>query len=867
MLNQIRSSLGTAVRTVTGLAALLMLPALLASVSTAFALNPKRSIAQYGHSIWIRENGLPANSVNVVLQTKDGYLWLGTSEGLFRFDGRSFERVRMNPKEGSAPESITALCQTRNGALWIGTEYKGLRMLRKGKVNLFGAENGFSNTQVWKIIQTRDGRLLVASSIGLFIFKHNEFQLVGNPDYTTALAEDSSGRIWIGTYAGVAVYNNGLSRKLFAINSSSGLLNSNITCITADREGTVWIGTTWGMARWRRGHVTEFTAPGGPGGLPGNHINAVFEDRDGNIWVGTNGGLARLADGKWSDYTARDGLTDNDVTGFEEDQEGSLWICTSNGLNQFKDVSVTTFTTYDSLASNSVSGIVETPDHSFYFLSADGASITRFLNGRRSVYSTSVGPACVGRDGTLWIAQNGTLANIRNGKLVHYGQANGIPMKWISAVTADREGPVFYSDHVGLFRFVHGKAAPYMLAGGKRFPADEFVTCLDQEGDSVLWAGTPDGLFEIKNDRLKKYDAKDGLSANWVSCVYESRDGTVWIGSTQGGITRFRNGKFTVFDSESGLFSNTIYSILGDDMGGLWMSSPSGIGYVSLRQLNDYSAGHLKKIQCRVFGTAEGMKIDECIGYWQPAAWKDLNGRLWFPTRGGAVMIVPGSFRVNPLPPPVHIEDVTADGSMVPPDTSTVLKAGTSRIEFRYAALSFRDPSRVDFRYRLEGYDHEWIDAGNRRTTFYTNLPPGSYTFRVIACNNDGVWNESGASFSFVIRPHFYQTAWFTILLLLAAGGAAFGLYRLRVWQLLDKEKKLNARIQEAMASIKVLGGLIPICSNCKKIRGDKGYWEHLEKYIQTHSEAQFSHSICPDCVEKLYPELGKRSGKREGEE
>lgn len=793
-------------------------------------------------------------------------MWLATTEGLFRFDGASFDEVRMNPAEGIAPEWITALCQTRDGALWIGTKFRGLRMLKRGRVHLFGAGQGFSNTQVWKIIQTRDGRLLVASSIGLFVFKHGQFELVGNPDYTTALAEDSAGRIWVGTYSGVKVYNNSISRELFAISTSNGLFNDNITCIAPGKQNTMWIGTAWGLARWQGGHVKEYTTYSKPAGPPGDHINTVYEDRDGNLWVGTHEGLARLADGKWSAYTVLDGLTDNDVTGFGEDREGSLWVCTSDGINQFKDVSVTTYTTYDSLASNSISGIVQTPDRSLYFLSADGASVTQFRNGKRIVYSTLVGPACVGRDGSLWVAQNGTLARIRNGKLVHYGQANGIPLKWISAVAADRQGPIFYSDHTGLFKFVHGKAEPYLLASGKRFPPDEFVTCLYEQGNTILWLGTPDGLYKIENGKLSRYDKKDGLSANWVSCIYDDHRGTLWIGSTQGGITRFRDGRFTAFSSKSGLFTNTIYSVITDSKGGLWMSSPTGIGYVSIGELNDYSDGSLKKIHCRVLGTAEGMKIDECVGYWQPAGWKGLDGRLWFPTRDGAVMIEPGSLEENHLPPPVHVESVDVDRKTFPVDTAAVLAAGTRRIEFRYTALSFLDPSRVMFKYKLEGYDSQWIDAGNRRTTFYTNLPPGNYRFRVIACNNDGVWNKSGTSFSFTIEPHFYQTAWFMLIALLVAGGIVFGVYRLRVWQLLEREKELNERIREATADIKVLGGLIPICSNCKKIRDDKGYWNHLENYIQTHSEAQFSHGICPDCAAKLYPELQMRGGYEESE-
>lgn len=226
------------------------------------------------------------------------------------------------------------------------------------------------------------------------------------------------------------------------------------------------------------------------------------------------------------------------------------------------------------------------------------------------------------------------------------------------------------------------------------------------------------------------------------------------------------------------------------------------------------------------------MRTDECFGEWQPAGWKTHDGHIWFATKKGVVMIDPKIFISNKFPPPIVIERFVVDQEMVPTDQLISLSAGAGKLEFHYIALSYLVTERVLFKYKLEGYNHDWVDAGTRRVAYYTNLSPGEYCFRVVACNNDNVWNDIGASFAFKLTPHFYKAYWFYALVLVTLGGVIFGIYRLRVWQLLSKEKELQERIQEALANVKTLSGLLPICANCKKIRNDKGYWDQIEGYI-----------------------------------
>ena len=490
------------------------------------------------------------------------------------------------------------------------------------------------------------------------------------------------------------------------------------------------------------------------------------------------------------------------------------------------------------------------------FLSSEAVNVTEIKNGKISNFHIWVGPAYAPRDGGLWVGQNGMLNRIKNDRLTRYDTTAGLPARWISAITEDDKSLVIFEDHVGIRRFVNGRLKPYLMADGKQYLSTDYVLCFYPERKDVLWVGMSDSLVKIENGKSTSYTVANGLAGNWVSSIYGDHNGNIWIGCPQGGLTRYRDGKFTAYSTKTGLIDDEIYCILGDDQGGLWLSGPNGIGYVQLQELNDFAEGRIDKIKSKLYTTVDGMKTDQCFGNWQPGGWKTRDGRLWFATSKGAVLINPKSFKQNRLKPPILIEQVVVDQQTIPIDQFASLSPGADKLEFHYTALSYLVPERVFFKYKLEGYDKEWVDAGTRRVAYYTGLPPNSYRFQVMACNNDGVWNETGASFAFELQPHFYQTYWFFGLVAIALGATAFGWYQIRIMQLLKRKKELEARIQEAMANIKVLGGLIPICSNCKKIRNDKGYWDLLEGYIQRHSEAKFSHGICPDCANLLYPDV-----------
>jgi ligand-binding sensor domain-containing protein len=464
------------------------------SLSTLIALDRSKTIGQYGHNIWLRQNGLPSN--NVALQTSDGYLWFGMSAGLFRFDGVSFVQVSTNPENYETNESVISLCETRDSSLWIGTWYGGLRRLKNGKMYHYGLKEGFYDTQVQHLVESRDRRLLIGTSVGFFIYSNDTFTpVILNPNYISAVAEDSLERTWVGTHDGIRIIDHHQPGKIINITTGNGLPNKATTVIYTDRQKNVWIGTFDGLVRWNNGKFTTYRYENG---LSDSHITSIFQDRDGNIWVGTQKGLNRYSGDKWTSYREADGLTDNNVQSFTEDREGSLWVCTSNGLNQFRDVNITTYTTYEGLGHNYISSIVEGSDQSLYFLSSQGANITQQTNGKTTIYNTAVGPVYAARDGSLWIGQSGLLLNIKGGRIKRFDAATGIPQKWISAITEDDRSLILYIDHTGIFRFIHERLVPYEMKNGQHYPAEEYVVCFYHQQKNLLWVGTADWLMKME---------------------------------------------------------------------------------------------------------------------------------------------------------------------------------------------------------------------------------------------------------------------------------------------------------------------------------------------------------------------------------
>ncbi|HWZ84958.1 MAG TPA: diguanylate cyclase, partial [Thermoanaerobaculia bacterium] len=473
-------------------------------------------------------------------------------------------------------------------------------------------------------------------------------------------------------------------------------------------------------------------------------------------------GLNRLKDGKFTAFTHKEGLVNDRVRTIYEDRDGSIWLGTrGGGLSRYRGGVFATFGPKEGLSGDFVRSVYE-----------DGA-------------------------GRLWVGTWGDgLDVLEGGRFRAFHARDGLPSEIVRCLYRDRAGTLWIgTDSGGLVSERGGKFTVYGTRDGL---SGATVLAILEDRDGNLWLGTEGGgLDRFSHGKFTVFTPKNGLSDDTVLALYEDADGCLWIGTDGGGLNRLKDGKFTRFTRKQGLFDDVQYAILEDGRGNLWMSCSRGIFRVRRGDLEDLAEGKRDAVVSQSFGRADGMRSAECSGFTQPAGWKTRDGKLWFPTIEGAVVIDPDRIRTNTLAPPVVVEEVLVDRGPMPLAEEAELAPGRGDLEFHYAGLSFVDPDRVRFRYMLDGFDREWVDAGSRRVAFYTNIPPGRYTFRVRAANNDGVWSERDATVRFWLRPHFRQTRWFYGLCAVGLLLAGFGAARVRAARARARERELEHIVAE----------------------------------------------------------------------
>lgn len=772
--------------------------------SPAAALDPQKALTQYGRDSFSTAQGLPQNSVLSLVQTKDGYLWLATYEGLVRFDGVKFTVFdKQNTPELKA-SWVTALHEDARGSLWIGT----VDGLLERRDNAF-RRRSLPNDSVSAIASDATGALWIGTVGGGLIRLRGDDDLTtftvkdGLPgDVVTSLHAAADGRLYVGTSdGGLGRITHGSIEKL---GKEAGYPSAAVLKIM-EEGGALWIATRGeGLFRRKDGEVTIFTQADG---LPSDHVNDLLIDRDGSFFAGTSKGLARRQGDRFIGLTSkRDGPVD--ARALLEDIEGSLWIGTEMaGLHRLKDGSFTTYSTDEGLPSNMVRSIYEDRSGTIW-LATEGGGLAQLEGGRITrKYTTADG---IGGDvvwglfedsgGALWVGTvGGDLGVRRGGEFQTITREGGLPVDLVSSF-AEHDGALWLGSD-GLFRYKDGVFSAW---GPDRGIPKSRINCLVSTKSGALFVCTAShGLGEIRGDEVRFYTSKDGLAGDNAVAVTEDRDGVLWI-ATSGGLSRMKNGLLTSFTREQGLYDGALHQVLIDDDGALWMSTNKGIFSIKKSDIEAYEQGRAAGIPSRSFGVADGMKNTECNGGTQPAGIKARDGKLWFPTIEGAAVIDPKRIRRNLLPPPVYIESVVVDHVPRPAGGPMELAAGSKNLEIHYTALSLVNPGRVAFKYRLDGYDNEWNDAGPRRSAYYTNLPPGNYQFRVIASNDDGIWNEAGAGLAFYLRPHFYQTGGFIALCVIAASLLLGGAYGARVSYLKRRAKELlehNAELAQALGA------------------------------------------------------------------
>ena len=745
------------------------------------------------HDVWQTEDGLPHNAVKAIVQSAEGYLWLGSAVGLVRFDGMRFVTVAppglaaiqnthiwalledangglwigagdglgylrdgnarvYTTADGLSNAFVRALHEDRNGTLWIGTYGGGLNRLSDSTFTAFTTREGLPTNFINTLYETRDGRLWIGTNGGLSVFHRGRFEtftLPGGPaaNDVRALFEHEDGALWVGTGAGLMRYQAGTFRPATAVTGS-------VRTIFEDTNGALWVGTeTQGVFQLERRRRQQYSTAND---LSHNDVRALFQDREGSVWVGTNGGgLNRFKPGRFVVYGTEEGLPSNGTFSIFQDSQGVIWIGTSGGLARLAANTFTTLTTEAGLSSNVVFSLAEDTT------------------------------------GALWVGTNGGgLNRYQQGRFTRFTTTDGLADDVIFSLYVDPQGALWVGTGEGLNLYENGR---FVLIPG----TDGLVVSLWQTQDEHLWIATNTGLLRrTPEGTVTRFTTADGLSSNAVRALYEDADGTLWIG-TRGGLNHYDDGRFTYVTEQDGLFDNVVYHIREDPSGYFWLSGEKGLSRVRKREVAARMAGTAAGFQADAYGKADGMRNSALSGGTQPAGWQTHDGRLWFPTLGGVVVVDPTDIHPNTLPPPVHIEafqvedeaQSLADGLRLPP--------GPSRFTFSYTALSLLAPEQVQFRYQLSPRDEDWIEAGTQRMATYTNLAPGTYTFRVRASNNDGLWNEEGAALTFTLRPFFYQTPWFWAACTLLLVGLIFGGYRWRIRSLKQREQEL-VRLVEA---------------------------------------------------------------------
>jgi signal transduction histidine kinase/ligand-binding sensor domain-containing protein len=787
------------------LPAFLLLSALSSQAQTS--LDSVRPITEYIHQVWQSAQGLPQNSVLSIAQTPDGYLWLGTEEGLVRFDGVRFTVFDKHSTSGLQNNQILALLVDHRHNLWIGTNGGGLSRFSNGKFTAYTSRDGLSNNSILSLYEDKAGAIWIGTDGGgLVRFENGRFHVFtkadGLPDNAVfSISGDGHGVLWIGTHAGLSKFSGG---KFVICRAADALATDYIRSTHVDRHGSVWVGTNGdGVYRITPSGTTRFSTKDG---LPSNGIFAVYEDRAGSIWIGTGAGLDRFSNGEFSAVKTRDRVQEKEVWTVFQDREGSIWFGTGgNGLNCLKKGSFTTLSKDDGLVSDVILPVYEDTGGALWMGSDQG--LTRWKNGQINTYTTKQGLPdnlvfSIVQDGagSMWIGTRRGLSRLHSGIFTKFNAENGLPNDFVLCTYIDRKGDLWVGTRGGLSRFDGRQFVTYTTRDGL---SNNNVLSLYEDEKESLWISTGGGgLNRLKDGRFPVFATRDGLANDFVWSIYGDTDDTLWLATNGGGLSRFRHGKFTTYSIDKGLYDDAVFGILDDKLGHLWMSSNKGVFSVSKQELDAFAEGRLASITSVAYGTADGMKSRECNGGFQPASWRTRDGRLCFPTMRGLAIVNPAHLVRNELPPPVVLERVLVDNKDLPLNKSLVVPPGKGQLEFQFTAPSFIAPEKVQFRYMLEGFDKDWTRAGTRRVAYYTNIPPGEYYFRVVACNNDQVWSTDAAVLSLTLQPHYYQTVAFDFFLGLMILSLGAGGYGWRVNQLKMREETLRLLVNERTSAL-----------------------------------------------------------------
>jgi signal transduction histidine kinase/ligand-binding sensor domain-containing protein len=769
---------------------------LLSITNSASALDPNMRITQYRHTAWRIQEGAFASAPNAIAQTSDGYIWIGTSSGLVKYDG-----VRFSPWSPPAASSLSgaiiySLSASSDGALWIGTA-AGLASWKNGQFQ------EHVRGRINSILEDRKGRIWVARSRvpdlngGLCQVAGEHPGCIGGDDrirfpYAVALSEDPQGNLWIGTSNQLMRWRDGSYKTYLRkeLEPSRGL--EGVDSIAVADDGSVWVAlATKGLGLFRIAHdaIEKTVLPG----IADTHAVSLFIDREGSLWIGTsNAGVYRLYAGRLDRFRTENGLSSSAVTGFFEDREGNLWVVTSKGLDRFGDNRVVTFSTSEGLSADQVESVLATEDGAVWIGNRGSLDVLRG-NDVHSIRIPGKRVTSLWQDHAkrLWVGVDNMLTIFDHGRFRKINRLDGSPLGAVVAIREDGEQNVWVSvtgRDKKLFR-IHD------LRVEEDFPAVPFTRHLAADPAGGIWLTSNGNLGHFRSGKLEMIPVPGNESL--VQGLTVDANGSVWA-STLSGLTRWKNGRMETLTSRNGLPCDRIFSTIQDNNATLWLYSQCGLIGIPDSELRQWWQQPNRRIKFQVLDVFDGAMPG--INTFQPAVSKSPDGRLWFANDTVLQMINAGGLRKTGIAPPVYVEEVHADRKDYAIGGLIRLPPRSRDIEIGYTALSFSIPEKIQFRYKLEGRDQKWQDAGTRREVFYSDLAPDRYRFHVMASNNDGVWNETGGTLDFSIDPAYYQTTWFRASCVAAFFVLLWGLHRYRLYQVAREfNANLEGRVDERL--------------------------------------------------------------------
>ncbi len=750
---------------------------------------------QYVTRVWHTEEGLPQNSVNAMLEDHRGYIWIGTFGGLARFDGARFTLFNSANTPGFGSDQIVSLYESRSGALWIGTVDGGLIRLQDGVATTYTESDGLPNRWVTSIRGDREGNVWINTSNGgvaHFIgTKLEAYPIHHGKAVREFFLQARDGSMW---------FRCGQDVVRFAADGSIATLHStnpSVFLVHEARDGSVWVAfrDQYRLVRYYQGVFADVPLPSlGRRELTFDlllYSFAMIEAVDGELLLRTPAGLSRIVNGTLSPPELLPSPANPGellkVRSMLLGREGNLWLGTiGRGLVRLRRAPLTAYGKGEGLSDSNFSTVFQDREGRIWL----GGDFLYWFDGHgfhQFPHMTDVLGIAQTRDGDLWFGGYGGLYRLRSGVLSNFK----VDTPAVKIIFQDREGTLWIGGlredrSGGLYRFREGKL--------EQVPGISDVRAIAEDRDGGLWLGGLAGLRYMRGSKIVTYDRNQGLSSNSVYDIHQDSTGTLWVATYGGGLNRFRDGRFKAITTLDGLPDNLLLGLLEDGELNLWFSSNQTVFRLSLKELNDFADGKISFLSPVSYGAAEGMRSTESNGG-TPGGWRTRDGRIWFPTLCGVVAIDPAA-GIH-LAPPVVVEEAWADKFTLTRKGRTSVPPGNNTFDFRFTALSFSAPEKLNFRYRLEPFDKDWVNARTHRTAHYTNMDPGEYSFHVLAANNFGVWSDHEASVRFVLQPHFYQTNWFralcaaSMLILLWCG------YQFRVRQLAHQ---FNMRLEERIS-------------------------------------------------------------------